>query len=339
MKKTRRVAALALGVAAVGASGWLAARGRPEPDSGILRVSGTIEVTDAEVSFRIPGRLEARLASEGDTIAAGAIVARLDATELAQEVAVREAEFRGAQADLAELAAGSRPEEIAQADAAVARAQAEAVRSEAEHARQLQLFQQDVISAREQESAQTSYAVALAHVREATEHLALLRKGPRAEQIAQLRARVERARRALEIARTRVDYATLTAPLSGFVLADHVEPGEQVSAGTPVLTVGNLERVWLRGYVDETDLGRVRLGQSVRVTADTYPGKTYDGRISFIASDAEFTPKNVETQKERVKLVYRIKIVIPNTSMELKPGMPADGEIALASPVASVPTR
>ncbi len=337
--KARRVAALVLGVAVVGVSGWLAARERPEPDSRILRVSGTIEVTDAEVSFRIPGRLEARLASEGDTVTAGATVARLDATELAQEVAVREAELRGTEADLAELAAGSRPEEIAQAEAAVARARAEAIRSEAEHTRQLQLFQQDVISAREQESAQTSHAVAQARVREATEHLALLQKGPRAEQIAQLRARVERARRALEVARTRVGYATLVAPMSGFVLADHVEPGEQVSAGTPVLTVADLERVWLRAYVDEADLGRVRLGQSVRVTADTYPGKTYDGRISFIASDAEFTPKNVETQKERVKLVYRIKVVIPNASMELKPGMPADGEIALASPTPPVPAR
>jgi HlyD family secretion protein len=95
------------------------------------------------------------------------------------------------------------------------------------------------------------------------------------------------------------------------------------------VTVADLANVWVRAYINETDLGRVKVGQRVRVTTDTYPGKVYEGHISFIASEAEFTPKNVQTQKERVKLVYRIKIDIPNPKMELKPGMPADAEILL----------
>jgi HlyD family secretion protein len=132
------------------------------------------------------------------------------------------------------------------------------------------------------------------------------------------------------VAETRLGYATLVSPLSGVVLSKNVEPGEYVAAGTPVITVGELVNPWLRAYINETDLGRVKVGQRVYVTTDTYPGKRYEGRISFIASQAEFTPKNVQTEKERVKLVYRVKVDIPNPHMELKPGMPADAEILLA---------
>lgn len=109
----------------------------------------------------------------------------------------------------------------------------------------------------------------------------------------------------------------------------HIEAGEYVVPGVPVVTIGNLAEVWLRAYVNETDLGRVKLGQRVCVRTDTYPGKAYAGDLSFIASAAEFTPKNVQTTEERVKLVYRIKIDIPNPGFELKPGMPADADIWL----------
>lgn len=119
------------------------------------------------------------------------------------------------------------------------------------------------------------------------------------------------------------------SPLSGWVLSKNAEPGEYLAPGTPVVTVGNLNQVWLRAYISESDLGRVKVGQHVRVTADTFPGKVYKGKISFISPQAEFTPKNVQTEKERVKLVYRVKVDIPNPEMELKPGMPADAEIQL----------
>lgn len=155
----------------------------------------------------------------------------------------------------------------------------------------------------------------------------MLSKGYRSEQVDQARARLQQAEEALAQARTRLGYAELTAPLSGVVLAENVEPGEFVAAGTPVVTIGELDPVWLRAYIKETDLGRVKLGQSVRVTTDTYPGKAYRGTVTFIAQDAEFTPKNVQTDKERVKLVYRIKITLANPEQELKPGMPADAEI------------
>jgi HlyD family secretion protein len=350
-------------------------------DGSIIRVSGNIEVTDAEVSFKIPGRVEARLVDEGETVKAGQTVARLDAAELAQEVAVRKAEVQAGQAALAELEAGSRPEEIAQAEASaqqakarldemlagsrpeelsaaeavLRRARAEAERARLDAERYEGLYKKEIVSAQQYDAARTAYETALARQREVEEQLKLVKEGPRKEQIEQARAawlqaqerfvlvkkgprqetieqaraRLRQAQEALAVGETRLGYATLASPLTGVVLSKSVEPGEFVAAGTPIVTVGDLENVWLRAYINETDLGRVKVGQRVRVTTDTYPGKRYEGRVSFIASQAEFTPRNVQTEKERVKLVYRIKVDIRNPNMELKPGMPADAEILL----------
>ena len=171
--------------------------------------------------------------------------------------------------------------------------------------------------------------MALAQVDEFENRLALAERGPRQEQIQNARERTKQAAEGLALAETRLSFATLTAPTKGLVLADHVEPGEQVGAGTPIVTIGDVTATWLRGYIDETDLGRVAVGQGVRVMTDTYPDKVYEGTLSFIASEAEFTPKLVQTTKERVKLVYRVKIDIPNPAGELKPGMPADADIDL----------
>lgn len=294
---------------------------------GAVRVSGNIEITSVEASFKIPGRVMERLVDEGMRVKAGQLVARLDSTDLAKEVALRQADVQAARAALAELEAGSRKEEIGQAEATLERAEAEATRAEADFKRVKNLFEREVVARRDLDNARAAVDAATANVRLARESLYLSRKGPRQERIDQGRARAKEAEAALAIARERLSYATLAAPSTGMVMAKHVEPGEQVAPGTPVITIGDMESTWVRAYINETDLGRVKLGQKVNVTTDTYPGKSYPGKVSFIASEAEFTPKNVQTQKERVKLVYRIKITIPNPDMELKPGMPADGEI------------
>lgn len=348
-------------------------------DGRVIRVSGNIEVTDAEVSFKILGRVEARLVDEGEMVRAGQTIARLDSAELAQEVAARRAEMQAVQAALAELEAGSRPEEIAQAEASaqqakarldemlagsrpeelsaaeavLRRAKAEAERARLDAERYEGLYKKEIVSAQQYDLARTAYETALARQREAEEQYKLVKEGPRKEQIEQARAawlqaqerfvlvkkgprqetieqaraRLQQAKEGLAVAETRLGYATLTSPLAGVVLSKNVEPGEFVAAGTPIVTVGDLENVWLRAYINETDLGRVKVGQQVRVTTDTYPDKRYEGRVSFIASQAEFTPKSVQTEKERVKLVYRVKVDIRNPNMELKPGMPADAEI------------
>jgi HlyD family secretion protein len=300
-------------------------------DASLIRVSGNIEVTDAEVSFKIPGRVEQRLVDEGEMVQKGACVAALETVDLAAEVAMREAELLAAQSNLAELEAGSRPEEIEAAKARLASAKADNERLESDFRSGQQLLEKTVISEEDFIHRKGLFEAAAARMREAGEQLKLVQQGPRKEQIDQARARVEQAKAALTLAQTRLGYAKLVSPLSGVVLSKNVEPGEYVAPGTPVVTVGELEKPWLRAYINETDLGRVKLGQRVLVTTDTYPGKKYEGTLSFIASQAEFTPKNVQTQKERVKLVYRIKVTIPNPKLELKPGMPADAEILLTS--------
>lgn len=374
-KKLAILAAFVL--AAIAVFTWVRARSGDRNQS--IRVSGNIEVTDAELSFKIPGRVEARLVDEGQTVKDGQTVALLDSKELMHEASRNKAAVEAARAALAELEAGSRPEEIAEAQAAASQARARlqelvngsrpqeiasaeaAYQSAHSDAKRLAddldrysgLYKKQLVSTQQYDAARTASQMADARERQAKEQLDLLKEGPRKEEIVQAReayrraeqqytlvkigprredidqarARLDQAQESLALAETRLGYATLRSPMSGFVLSKSIEPGEYVSAGTAIVTVGDLENVWLRAYVNETDLGRVKLGQSVRVTTDTYPGKIYDGRISFISSQAEFTPKSVQTEKVRVKLVYRIKIDIRNPNMELKPGMPADAEI------------
>ena len=296
-----------------------------------IKLSGTIEVTSVEVSFKVPGRVLERPVDEGEVVRVGQLIARLDDADFAHEVAIRRAESETARAVLRELEAGSRTEEVAQAEAVLAAAEAEAARLADDFRRQQELFSREVIPRQKFDAARAARDSSQAQARQAREALALVRKGPRRERIDQARARLRQADAALALAVERLGYATLTSPVAGMVMAKNVEPGEQVAAGTPVVTIGELDNVWVRAYIAETDLGKVKIGQKARVTTDTWPGKAYDGRVSFISSEAEFTPKNVQTQKERVKLVYRIKITLPNPDRELKPGMPADAEILIGT--------
>ncbi|MHB1026005.1 MAG: efflux RND transporter periplasmic adaptor subunit [Desulfobacteria bacterium] len=321
-KKTIVTAIIVVLVIGAGIAAWF--HFREGKEVGVIRVSGNIEVTDVDVSFKIPGRLLERAVDEGASVSAGQRVARLDSADLEREMDMKEAELQAAEAGLREFVAGSRPQEIARARAAVASVQADAERLSLEFDRAKALHARDVISRQEFERARAAYEVADERQKEAKESLHLVEEGPRREQIEQSRARVRLAKEGLELARTRLSYATITSPLSGVVLSKNVEPGDYVAPGTPVVTVGSLKDPWLRAHIEETDLGRVKVGQVVEVTADTYPGKKYAGHVSFIASQAEFTPKSVQTRKERVKLVYRIKVDVANPDMELKPGMPAD---------------
>jgi HlyD family secretion protein len=327
MKKKALIAAILL-MAAIAAAVYFAMT-RSHVERGTLEVSGNIEVTTVELSFKIPGRVIERLLDEGETVKPGQLVAKLDDQDLVHEVAGREAEVQAARAALTELETGYRKEDIAQAAAALQRVKADADRLKTDFARQQALYKKEVISRRDFDASKAANEAAQASVREAQERLALLRRGPRKETIDQARARLRDAEAMLALARTRLGYATLVSSVSGLVLSKNIEPGEQVAAGTPIVTVGIMDSVWLRAYVNETDLGKVKVGQEATVTTDTWPGRKYKGYISFISSEAEFTPKNVQTEKERVKLVYRIKIVVPNPNMELKPGMPADAEIVI----------
>ncbi len=325
--KRKKAAAIGAAVLAVAAGILLYARTGGNREDRRIRVSGNIEVTEVDVSFRIPGRIIQRDVDEGMALSAGQLVARLDNSDLVREEALKRAELEAARAERREVEAGSRPQEIARAGAAVGAARAESERLDRDFERAKALFERGAISRQEFERSQAARKVAEERQKEAKESLLLAEEGSRKERIEQARARMRQAEEALSLARTRLSYATVVSPLRGTVLSKNVEPGDYVAAGTPVVTVGALSQVWLRAYIAETDLGRVKVGQEVDVTTDTFPGKRYAGKVTFISPQAEFTPKSVQTQKERVKLVYRIKVDIANPEMELKPGMPADGTI------------
>ena len=284
---------------------------------------------------------------------AEAALAALLAGSRPQEIDSARATWEKAVHTLADLEAGSRPEEIVAAEATVAAAAADENRLLIDYRRKTPLFQRGTITSEEYETSKAAYQVALEKHREAVEQLKLAKQGyrkeqieearsaaaqakaqydlvkagPRQEDIDQGKARAKQAKAALDLAETQLSYATVAAPLTGVVLSKNIEPGEYVAPGTAVVTVGDLVNVWLRAYIEESDLGRVKVGQPASITTDAFPNKKYEGVVSFIAADAEFTPKNVQTQKERVKLVYRIKIDIKNPNRELKPGMPADAVI------------
>jgi HlyD family secretion protein len=149
------------------------------------------------------------------------------------------------------------------------------------------------------------------------------------QELTTLEANIRRDRAALAMAEATLGYTVLRSPLHGVVLRKHVEPGETIAAGTPIVTIADLDDVWVKIYVPETSLGRVRLGQAAEVTTDSYRGKVYRGRVVFVSSEAEFTPKTIQTFEERVKLVFAVKVAVDNAAQELKPGMPADARLRL----------
>ncbi len=324
----RRIPILIVLAAAIAAGIYYYPRFFEKPvENGRLRVSGNIEVHESVLSFKVQGRVVELRAEEGQWVEAGAVLARLDDSDFRQQVALDEATVRVREANLQLALAGTRPREIEAAQQTLREAEADLEQRKLDHERAETLFKRDVISAEQRDLAATALRRSEAAYARAKERFELAKEGTRAEEIAIARRNVELAREAIELSRIKLGYTVLRAPKAGVVLVRNTELGEVVSPGTPVLTLGDLDNVWLRAYISETDLGRIRWGQEAALKTDTFPGKTYKGRISFIASKAEFTPKSVQTQKERVTLVYRIKIDVENPNHELKPGMPADAVI------------
>jgi HlyD family secretion protein len=279
---------------------------------------------------------------------------------LAADLELRRATLRQAETRLEQLLAGSRRQEIEQARAAVEEIRTQNTQARSDWERAQILYRNDDISTSQFDQFRTRSDSSAAALRQAEERLALVVEGPRKEdiegaraQVAQARAavalseaarielkrreqeldsrraQIEQARAQLHITEAQLADAAIAAPINGVVLLKSSEVGEILAAGTTVATIGEMDKPWLRGYIIEKDLGRVKLGFRVKVTTDSYPGRAYWGRISFISSQAEFTPKQIQTAEERVKLVYRIKVEIENPQHELKLNMPADAEIQL----------
>jgi HlyD family secretion protein len=279
---------------------------------------------------------------------------------LVADIEQRKADLGSYQAKLQELKSGSRPEEILEIKAAVESAQSEYERARRDWDRAQALYKNDDISTAQYDQYRSRWESADAQLKQVKERQSMVLAGPRSEQIEAATAQTQRVQagiklaevnsleikrreqelelRHAEIARAQANLALIDSqlsdtvaisPVDGVVLVKSADAGEVLAAGTTIVTIGDIEHPWLRAYINETNLGLVKLGIRAKITTDSYPNKVYEGRVTFIASEAEFTPKQIQTEEERVKLVYRIKIEVDNTKHELKSNMPADAEIAL----------
>jgi len=290
-----------------------------------LAASGTVEATDARLGFEIPGRLLEVAVREGERIRAGTLLARLDDVELGARRAQAEAQTAAARAKLEELQAGFRREEVAQGRAAAAAAADRVTDAERDLERTRTLFEGRAVPREALDKAELAVELARRQKEQADEQLSLLSRGARPEQIAAARAQVAQSEAAVATLDASIAKTRLEAPFDGVVTVRHREPGEIVSPGSPVVTLMNPDDRWVRIYVPENRLGRVALGQRAAIVSDTFPGKSYEGEVAYISDEAEFTPKNVQTTEERVRLVYAVKVrITADAALELKPGLPAD---------------
>jgi HlyD family secretion protein len=296
-------------------------------DNGTMKLSGNVEATEANVGFKMPGRVVALLVDEGSKVKAGDLLARLDSAEVENLVSQQKAALEEAATRLAELRAGSRIQEKEQAKANVSAVDADLVRARKDFERARVLFENGAISAAQYDLARSAFEGRQAQRAAAAEGLSLVNEGPRKEDIKMADQRVQQARAALGISQEKLKDTFLYAPFAGVILRKNVELGETVGAGTPAFTVGDILNPWIKVYVREDKIGLVKLGQKARVSIDSYPKKTYEGTVTFISSEAEFTPKTVQTDEERVKLVFAVKVRVKNDEGDLKPGMPADVRI------------
>ena len=298
-------------------------------DNGRITASGTIEATEVTIESKVAGRIEQLLVDEGDRVAEGRLLVQIERREVEAQVRAAEAQVEAARANLSNLEAGSREQEIKKAEAALEEAQANLERTRIDRDRLDRLHNDKVVSDQEWERARTANDVAVAKEREAREHLDLLKAGTRRHLIEASRGEFRRAQAALDLVQAQLDDTRLTAPLAATVLLRNREKGELATPGTPILTLGDLDHLWVSIYVKETDLGKVKLGGEAEIGVDSFPGKKYRGKVTHISNKAEFTPKTIQTKEERVKLVFEVKVAIENQNGELKPGQPADVELSV----------
>jgi HlyD family secretion protein len=300
----------------------------PAPATEPLVLSGTVDARQVDLSFQVGGRIARLLTDEGRTVRAGERVAELDGTDLQLAAERTQAQLLAARKALAVLKAGARPQELGVAQAAVAQAQADKRFADQQVARTQELVNRQFVAPEQLDRARSVVDTAAARLEQAAQSLSLLRAGARKEDIERAAAEVDAADAARQSAERQLGYAALASPVGGVVSVRLAEAGQVVGAGMPVLRVAETSRPWVRAYLAEPDLPRVRLGQNVEVRVDGAPGRRFSGRLAFISPHAEFTPKTVETRALRVDLVYRVTVDVDDPDGILKIGMPADVTMA-----------
>jgi HlyD family secretion protein len=332
-----RIALLMISAAAIAA----AACGDDE-SANALRVSGHVEATEVQVASEVGGRLVELRVAEGDRVKRGDLIARLDTRDTEIQLARARAERAAADAQLRLLQAGSRGEDIRQAQAQVeageteaAAAQAELTAAEADLERFESLLRANAGSQKQRDDAKARADVAREHVRGASERVraarggvARLRAGARPQEIDAARARVAGLDAQVASFEKSVKDAEVIAPVDGIVTTKVADQGEILAPRAPIVIVTDLDHAWANVFVPEPMIPRLKVGQSATVFTDA-GGQGLSGTVTFISPKAEFTPRNVQTADERSKLVYRIKVTVDNSQGVLKQGMPVDAELPL----------
>jgi HlyD family secretion protein len=305
----------------------VACAGCARDDARTVRASGQIEATEVRVATKVPGTVAIRAVDEGDRVARGQVLAVLDTVDLDLQRRQAEAESDVARANLSLLLAGSRIEDVRAARAEVALRQADFDGAASDLARAQSLFESQTGSEKARDDARIRRDMARAALDAAREQLARLEHGSRPEERAAARASLARATARVEALAQNVRDCTIRSPVTGVVTERLTEAGELLTAGSGVVVVSDLDRPWLTAFVTGTELPRVRIGSRAEVTTDARGDRPHEGRVTYISPTAEFTPRNVQTEDERAKLVYRIKILLENKDGTFKPGMPATARI------------
>lgn len=300
-----------------------------------LFYSGTIETMQTNLSFQVAGRVAQVLVQEGQSVTRNQLIAELDRSEFESRQSQARANLERAEKTknqlqtMLNLSTKTLPTEVTRAKASVKGAQDTLKDAERNYRRFEELFSKEVVTEKERDTMKLHYEIAQSRLAESESVLKLaegnLTKIDAIKQdIEVASAQISAARASLNQTSIQLDYTRLISPTDGVITSRNIEPGETVTPGREVITVSDLSRVDLKIFVDETEIGKVKPEQKVDVKIDTFPDKTYTGTVSFISPEGEFTPKIIQTKKERVKLVYLVKVSIANPDFQLKAGMPAD---------------
>ncbi|HEX9740085.1 MAG TPA: efflux RND transporter periplasmic adaptor subunit [Ignavibacteriaceae bacterium] len=296
----------------------------------LIEASGTIESTNVIVSSKTSGEILTFNFNEGVQVNAGDTILIIDHElldiQLQQSMAAKDA----AEAQMKLMLSGARKEDVNQAEQNLNQAKVNFETAERDKIRFKNLYDSRSITQKQYEDAIATYDLMNAQYISAQENYNKVKKIFRQEEIDQAKANLNKATAGVELLRKNIRDCYVISPIKGFIVKTFVERGESVSPMSSLFKVSDLDEVELVVYVSEEELGYVKLGQKADVTIDTYKDKSYEGKVTYISSEAEFTPKNIQTKEERTKLVFAVKITIPNKDYDLKSGMPADAVIKIA---------
>ncbi len=294
-----------------------------------LTLYGNVDIREVQLAFNVNERIAKMFVQEGDFVRAGQLLAELQSVRYAAAARQAEKQVENQKQILARLLNGSRPEEILAAQAKMQATEATFTNAEITYRRTKELTERGLIAKQDFDNAEAALKVARGDFDNAKQEYILADKGPRSEDIEAARALLEAEEAALAIAQRNLHDTKLYAPSDGMIEDRILEPGDMASPGTPAFTLAIMDPLWVRAYVPEPDLGKIRLGMRSQITTDSFPGKTYEGWIGYISPAAEFTPKTVETPELRTRLVYQVRVYARNPANQLRLGMPATVTIAL----------